>query len=307
VKSRQQDTLVERADSSNASVIPFPRRDPALEAALNRYEKKLIRSGETRAKEKRSRERLAAAIVSESPWERAIRDAIAADRKAERCGRFFASRGHPIQAQITKLTMWAYAGLRSATLSVLDESTQRFIPRDRVLKLLRERGDQGATTADLARLGPCNHVGELRRQGFNIKAVKETDGSWRYVLREEGGKRPCKLVTQWQEYASIARAIENLGKPSQLIEAWRFSLGMARLLRHHQNSLETSPAFKEPRRTLEDDFLAFARKHLKRWTYLMAVAQTVAQSRAKKHIPETARRLSEAFRKRLIRSSHAKK
>lgn len=307
MKSRQQDTLVEQADSSHGSIVPFPKRDPVLEATLERYEKKLIRSGKTRAEAKRSREQLAAAIVSESPRERAIRDAIAADRKAKLSLRFFESRGHPIEAQIAKLTIWAHSGLHSTTLSVLDESTQRFIPRDRVLKLLRERGDQGATTTDLARLGPCNHVSDLRRQGFNIKAVKEKDGSWRYVLREEGGKRLRKLVTQWQEYASIARAIESLGKPSQLIEAWRFSLGMARLLRHHQNSLETSSVFKEPSPTLENDFLGFAGKHLKRWTYLMAVAQAVARRRTKEDIPEMARRLFEVFHKRLSRSGHAKK
>jgi len=220
--------------------------------------------------------------------------------------RFFASQGNPIQAQITKLTMWAHAGLRSATLSVLDESTQQLIPRDRVLKLLRERRDQGATTTDLAQLDPRNHVGELRRQGFNIKAVKETNGSWRYVLREEGGKRPRKLVTQSQEYAKIARSIENLGKPSWLIEAWRSSLSMARFLRHHQNSLETSSVFKAPRRTLEDDFLGFAGKHLKRWTYLMAVAEKAAGG-LQTHAGNLQRSIFERLHKRLIRSRRAKK
>ncbi len=281
--------------------------DPTLVEYLAQYEKRLIRSGKTPSEAKRSKEELAAAIVCESPREREIRDALAADHKAERHLRFFERQGHPIQAQITKLTMWARADLWSATMSVLDESTQQLIPRDRVLKLLRERRDQGATDADLARLGPCNYVGELRRRRFNIKAVKETNGSWRYVLREEGGKRSHKLVTQSQEYTNIARAIENLGKPSQLIEAWRFSLSMARLLRHHQNIREKSSTFREPRRTFEDDFLGYAGQHLKRWTYLMAVAWTTARRRQKSDIPDLAQRLYETFRKRLIRSGHAKK
>jgi hypothetical protein len=306
VKSRRQDTLEERADSSPGSIISFQKRDPALEAALKRYEKKLTRSGKTRAEAKHSREQFAAAIVSESPWERAIRDAIAADRKAERFLQFFASQGHPIQAQITKLTMWAHAGLSSATLSVLDESTQRLISRDRVLKLLRERKNQGATGSELAKVAPRNHVGDLRREGCEIRAVRQA-GDWCYLLLRERGKRSRKLVTEAEEYTKVARAIERLGKPPQLLEAWRFTLKMARLCRHHQISLETPPAFRRYQRTLGEDFLGFAGRHLKRWTYLMAVAQTVAQRREKKDIPDLARRLFETFRKRLIRSGHAKK
>ncbi len=310
MKSRQQDTVVKQVDSSHGSIIPFPRRDPALEATLKRYEKRLIRSGKSRAEAKRFVERLAGvvqALVAESPWEREIRRALEGDRKAKRNLQFFASQGHPIQARITQLTMWAHAGLWSATLSVLDESTQRFIPRDRVLKLLRERGEEGATKAELARLGPRNYVDELRRERLNIEAIKETDGSWRYVLRGEGRKRPRSLVTQWQEYANVATAIENLGKPSQLIEAWRFSSEMTRLLRHHQSYPETSPIFKESRATLEADFLGFAGKHLKRWTYLMAVAHTVARPLERETIPGRAQKLFEAFHKRLTRSRHPKK
>jgi hypothetical protein len=288
----------------SGSIIPFG--DPAFEH-LTQYEKRLIRSGKTRAEAKQCREQVAeviAAIRCESPWELEIRDGLAADRKAERHLRFFERQGHPIQAQIIKLTMWAHSGWCQARLE--RKSTELLVPRDRVLELLRERQNQGATEADLARLSPCNHVGELRRQGFNIKAVKETNDSWRYVLIEDGGKRPRKLVTQSQEYARVARAIENLGQPPELREAWRFSSSRARLYRHYENSLQESSASSDPTQAIESDFLRFAGRHLKRWTYLMAVAQTTAQQRKKKDIPDLARRLFETLRKRLTRSSTAK-
>ena len=288
----------------SSSIIPFG--DPAFEH-LAQYEKRLIRSGKTRAEAKRRREQLAAVIAAircESPWEREIRDALAADPKAERHLRFFKRQGHPIQAQIIKLTMWAHSGWWQAHLE--RKNTELLIPRDRVLKLLRERRNQGATEADLARLSPSNQVGHLRREGFNIKAVKLTNGSWRYVFIENGGKRPRKLVTQSQEYARVAKAIENLGQPPELREAWLLSAKRANLYRHYQNRLKESSASSDPGQAIEGDFLGFAGRHLKRWAYLMAVAQTAARQQEKIGIPALAQRLFETFRKRMTRSSTAK-
>lgn len=182
------------------------------------------------------------------------------------------------------------------------------MPRDRVLNLLRDRKSSGATTDELSKLTPRwnSHVGNLREEGSTIKGVSGKDG-WRLVLIEERRKlRRRKLVTQSEEYARIARAIENLDYPAKWRNAWQLATRTARLLRRDWRLMEESPNFSQYTLTLEDGFLQFAGKHLKRWTYLMAVAKTAVKG-GQTPVPDLAQSLFETLHKRLTRSRHGKK
>lgn len=60
----------------------------------------------------------------------------------------------------------------------------------RLLERLREVGPAGITTGELIREGryglrPPNRIGDLRRQGNEIKTVREGNGVFRFVLIRE--------------------------------------------------------------------------------------------------------------------------
>lgn len=104
------------------------------------------------------------------------------------------------------------------------------------------------------------------------------------------------------EFARIARAIEHLGRPRQLLEAWRYADRMARSNRFHQRSMEGNPLNYRWKGLVEDDIIQVAGKHLKRGTYLMAVAQRVVWQSSRSTV-DLSSVLFERLKKRVQRSA----
>lgn len=272
------------------------------------YEKRELRDGASRAVARRRRLELTAAFEQYAtlgtPWEQEIRAAIYADPRALRYLRFFSERPGLEWATIIRISMWAHAGDEHPTMKEMNREV--LVPRDQVLSFLRERGDQGVTHTELAKTWPhySSALFELRQLGFKMEStqIRNSDGNddWRYVLKEE--PRRYKLVKNHEEFARIARAIESLGRPVRLREAWSYAGMMARSGRIHERRLKENPLGSRFRALLEDDIVRVAGHHLKRMTYLMAVAKkTVSHS---SHHPENLRAvLFERLHKRVQRTS----
>jgi hypothetical protein len=275
---------------------------------LEDHERGLKRHGKSHADAKRERLELTASLERDAtwgtPWEQEIRKAIYADRRALRHLRFFIYGDGAEWAMMIRLSMWAHAGDRQPSMA---ETNREFlVPRDQVLSFLRERGNRGATHSELVKIWPnyATWFTDLRRQGFKfesarIKALVGED-DFRYVVAEEPSR--YQLTTVSDEFARIARAIEHLGRPSQLLEAWRYADMMARSKRFHQRSMEENPLNYRWKGLLEDDIIQVASKHLKRVTYLMAVAQRVVWQSSRSTV-DLSRVLFERLNKRVQRSA----
>jgi hypothetical protein len=73
------------------------------------------------------------------------------------------------------------------TVVLTDELLRRSNNKARVLDLLRERGEAGATNVELCEVGGMRAVGarltELRAEGHRIDTIREGGGLFRFVLR----------------------------------------------------------------------------------------------------------------------------
>jgi hypothetical protein len=262
---------------------------------LRRYERRQLREGKSPAAAKRAR--LAYADLMKhtdmwgTPWEQEIRRAIYNNRRALLHLRYFVKKDRDLPELesefqlIILLSMWAHAHDGNSGRLEMRGHRYRFIPRDEFLLFLRERGANGATHSELSRNKIWRHYAtyatELRMKGFKIETtrIKTARGNndFRFVLKEEPESH--KLVTKREEFTRIAKAIENLGRPPWLREAWRCSSIMARMeigFDHHSEEGLATARLKE---AYEDDLVRlFGSQHLNRMTYLMGLADATAHN-----------------------------
>lgn len=275
---------------------------------LEDHERQLRRQGKSHADAKRERLELTASMERDAtlgtPWEQEIRKAIYADPRALRHLRFLTSGDGEEWAMMIRLSMWAHAGDQHP--STARTIRELLVPRDQVLSFLRERGRRGATHSELVKIWPnyATWFTDLRLRGFKfgstrIKALVGEQDS-RYVLKEE--PRRYQLTAISDEFSRIARAIENLGRPTQLREAWRYADMMARSKRFHKRSIEENPLNYRWKGLVEDDIIRVAGRHLKRVTYLMAVARRVVWQSSQSTV-DLGKVLFERLNKRVQRSA----
>jgi hypothetical protein len=275
---------------------------------LKRYEKRLLREGKSRAEANRLRLKLTADLERDAMWgtpsEQEIRQAIYADGRALRYLRFFIDGPGAEWAMIIRLSMWAHA--EDQDPSTKESLRNLLIPRDQVLSFLRERGRRGTTHRELVRTWPSYGTGitELRDRGFAIDGVPiktaEGEDDFRFVLTRDVKRH--KLVKQQEEFARIAKAIEDLGSPAPLREAHDYAGTLSRSRRHYERSLQLSPLAYRWKGLLEDDIIRVAAGHLKRVTYLMAIAQRTVWHSAQS-VDDIGTVLFERLNKRVQRSA----
>jgi hypothetical protein len=246
---------------------------------LRRYERRLLGEGKSPDEATCLRVELTVQFEREAtwgtPWEQEIREAIYADARALKHLQFFLDGPGSEWAMMIRLSMWAHAGDQDP--STKENLRGLLIPRDQVLSFLREQGPKGTTHTELVKAWPHYAIGlgDLRRRRFEIEGmpIKTARGEddFRFVLTRD--VKHHKLVKQHAEFARIATAIEDLGRPPLLHEAHKYAGTMARSKRHYERFLRESPLSYRWRGLLEDDIVQVAAGHLKRVTYLMAVAQ----------------------------------
>jgi hypothetical protein len=277
---------------------------------LENHERRLRRQGQSQAEAKQGRLELTATLEREATWgtqwEQEIRKAIYADHRALRYLRFLLNGDGVEWTTIIRLSMWAHAGDEHP--GTRESRRDLLIPRDQVLVYLRERSAKGATHAELAEnwLSYGTYLIDLRRNGFKFQTIRfkndRGENDYRYILKED--RKRYKLVTKRDEYARIARAIENLGNPPLLREAGRHAGMMSRSKAILGRRLEESPLSYRWKGLVEDDIIRVAGNHLKRMTYLMAVAQRTVWKSAKS-TDDLSRVLFQRLHKRMQR--HAEK
>jgi hypothetical protein len=313
MKSRRpiRDPAADRWLTIDATPRPYIlgwKPNSAQRQFLQRYERTELRGGASPEEAHRRRLELTSVIEREAtlgtPWEVEIRAAIYTDLRALRCLRFFIDGPGAESAVIIRLSMWAHAGDRHP--ATRDMQSECLVPRDQVLQYLREKRHNGATHAELvSKWGSyATHFGDLRRLGFEIKTTRTSnpqgDDEFRFYLVNEPKRH--KLLKQHELYSQIARGIEILGKPRLLREAWHHAVVVARSKKLHEQRLEESPLARRFKGLMEDDILRVAGHHLKRMTYLMAIAQKTV-SHSTQH-PESLRTvLFERLHKRAQRSA----
>jgi hypothetical protein len=276
----------------DGSAVPRPyvlnwKPNSVQKKFLEDHERRLKRQGKSQAEAKRKRLELSASSERDAtlgtPWEQEIRKAIYADHRAFRHLRFFIYGDGAEWAMMIRLSMWARAGDQHPSMT---ETNREFlVPRDQVLSFLRGRGHTGATHSELVKIWPnyATWFTELRRRGFKFEStrVKALVGGddFHYVVKEE--PRRYQLTTMSDEFTRIARAIESLGRPTRLRDAWGYADMMARSKRFLKRSMEENPLNYRWKGLVEDDIIRVAGNHLKRMTYLMAVAQKTVWKSAK--------------------------
>jgi hypothetical protein len=275
---------------------------------LEDHERQSRRQGKSPADARRERLELTVSLERDAtlgtPWEHEIRKAIYADLRALRHLRFLTNGDGAEWAMMVRLSEWAHAGNRHPSMA--QKISEFLVPRDQVLSFLRERGHRGATHSELVKIWPdyATWFTDLRFRGFKfgsarIKALVGED-DFRYVVIEE--PRRYQLTTMSDDYSRIARAIEHLGKPTQLREAWRYADMMARSKRFHKRKMEENPLNYRWKGLVEDEIVRVAGKHLKRVTYLMAVAQGIVWQSSRSTV-DLSKVLFERLNKRVQRSA----
>lgn len=275
---------------------------------LEDHERRLKRQGKSPADARRERLELTASLERDAtwgtPWEQKIRRAIYADRRALRNLRVFIYGDGAEWAMMVRLSMWAHAGDQHPSMA---ETNREFlVPRDQVLSFLRERGHRGATHSELVKIWPnyATWFSALRRRGFKFEGTRFKalggENDYRYVVKEEPTR--YQLTKLSDEFARIARAIESLGNPPQLRDAWRYADMRARSNRFHQRSMEENPLNYRWKGLVEDEIIRVAGKHLKRVSYLMAIAQRIVWQSSRSTI-DLSRVLFERLNKRVQRSA----
>jgi hypothetical protein len=127
-----------------------PKLNPTQRQILKRYEKTCIKLGysrpETNTRVKRYVEAMRDANLQvPTPREETIRDAIYADRRAERELRFFIRQGHSDSSQLWRLREWIDS--QGEHPSVRRERMNLLVPHDRELAALRDAGGGGFSAA----------------------------------------------------------------------------------------------------------------------------------------------------------------
>ncbi|HKD62438.1 MAG TPA: hypothetical protein VKB40_00275 [Candidatus Acidoferrales bacterium] len=261
---------------------------------MRKYERRQLREGKSPAAAKRARLEFAYLIkqiaIRGTLWEQEIRMAIHTDRRALRNLRYFVKKDQncpKLESEfnlIVMLSMWAHAQDWNSDRSEMRGHRRRFIPRDEFLLFLRQRGANGATHGELITdkvwQDYAMYSSELRMMGFKIETtqIKTSGGNrdCRFVLKEEPKRH--KLVTKREEFARIAKAIQNLGRPPWLREVWRLTSTMARMEAGFDRHQKEESAAARLKQTFEDDLVRLAGTHLKRMTYLMGLADATAHN-----------------------------
>jgi hypothetical protein len=288
--------------------IPKWKPNSVQKQFLDSFERRTLRENKSPTEAKHARLALAGIMGEEAMWgtprEQEIRKAIYADDRALGYLQLLTREPGEESAMIIRVSMWAYAGERHPAME--DDVRELLIPRDQVLSFFRERGSRGASHTELVKTWP--HYGtamsDLRQLGFQFESSRTKsaggDEDFRYVLKKD--VRNHRFVKQHEAYAQIARTIEKLGRPAPLQEACRHAGIMARTERLSERHLLASPLTFRWKGLVEDDILRVAGKHLKRVTYLMAVAQRAVWHSAQS-TDSLSRVLFERLHKRAQRSS----
>ena len=273
---------------------------PAQQHFLKRFERIRFQESKNHHKARQARLELSESMKQEAMWgttqEKAIRERIYNYTVSARHLKYLIRNGYSEWELMVKLGMWAHALDNHRTMQM---RTKRFVPRDEVLHVLQEAGTKGATHNELKKITPFWSAcfSYLRENGFKIEAIGGASDS-RYVLKSQPKKH--KLVTQREAYLRIARSIEMLLKPPPMREAWRYACWMAAMLR--EPTTKQLSANERLKKAYEDDLLNTAGKHLKRVTYLMAVAEQTALGLTRETdetgIDERATRLFQRLHKR---------
>lgn len=265
---------------------------PGQRRLLRRYERRLLAEGKSPTEAKRARLTLTALFKNQdmwgTPWENKIRSAIHRDRRALRHLRYLVREQHEhseLDAEfhlIVRLSMWAHVHDWNPSLPRMRKD--KFVPRDELLLFLRDRGAKGATHSELLKRWPyyATYFSDLRAKGFEFTSTRresiEGDQDFRRFVLKEPNKR-FRYASRHQEYEQIAKAIENLGKPPVLREAGAYARRMAKNeLALDDVSLSQQSRAIRFKRIFQDDLLQFYGSHLKRITYLMAVADKTAHN-----------------------------
>ena len=295
----------------NPDAMPGPyvlgwKPNSAQKRLLDRYEKNELRDGASQAEARRRRLDATATFERDAtwgtPWEQEIRAAIYADPRALEYLRFFNDGPGAEWATIIRISMWAHAGDKHPSSSELQR--EFLVPHDQVLSYLRERVRTGVTHSELVKKWSsyATHFSELQRRGFEIEATRTRvalrKDEFRFFLKREPKRH--KVEKRHEQYAQIARAIEILGKPSPFLQAWRDARIMARSIKLSERRVDQNPLAYRFKGLIEDDILRIAGHHLKRMTYLMAVAQKTVW-RSPKSVNDLRYSLFERLNKRVQR------